>query len=301
VKVNVREGQQVVRGQVLAELDATDWEHQVAKAKASLDLALAEKRRVEQGASEEERSEARWRAKVAEVESNLHRSTFQRWLQLKDSGAITAEDLEEAEARYNSGRAQWAAARARAAELEAPPRSHDLQRANAEIALARAKLGEAEATLAKAQLRAPSNGIVLEIDGEVGELAGPESEHPLITIVDVSELRVRAYVEERDAVHVCEGQRAYVTADGMSGKKFWGEAVACLPLMQPKSQFSNRPDERSDVKVREVLIRLDANQSTDRLVVGLPLDVHFEFSESQADESKPGRAPRGEYQVANSD
>ena len=84
-------------------------------------------------------------------------------------------------------------------------------------------------------------------------------------------------VEELDAVRIVTGMNASVVADGLPEQKFRGTVVSCAPCMVPKTHFSNRPGERVNVKVREVVIALDREQdSLSRLVVGLPVDIFID-------------------------
>ena len=52
--------------------------------------------------------------------------------------------------------------------------------------------------------------------------------------------------------------------------------------MVPKTHVSNRPGERVDVKVREVVIVLAEQEALPRLVIGLPVDVYLEAGASQS-------------------
>src|SRR5207249_4765372 len=119
------------------------------------------------------------------------------------------------------------------------------------------------------------DGLVLRVRGQPGEMVGPEREEPLITMVDASEARVRAYVEEMDALGVVPGQRARVVADALPGESRRGTVLACSPSLTRKDLQRNLPGERADVKVREVVIRLD---SPGNLVIGLPVDVFIDPS-----------------------
>ena len=97
-------------------------------------------------------------------------------------------------------------------------------------------------------------------------------------MADTGELRVRAFVEELDAVRVQEGMTVKVTADAWPNKSFPGRVISCSPHMVPKRHLSNEPGERIDVKVREVVVQLDQSDARDRLVVGLPVDVYLQVS-----------------------
>ena len=156
------------------------------------------------------------------------------------------------------------------AEVEADARTDDLKVADAQIQAAEAKLRSAKVQQAKTRLVAPVDGLLLRVQGEVGESAGGPASSPVVTMVNVDVMRVRCYVEEIDALKVQPGQSAYARADGLPGERFVGKVVACAPFLVPKKLFRNAPGERVDVKVREVLVEL-APQS--KLVVGLPVDV----------------------------
>ena len=130
--------------------------------------------------------------------------------------------------------------------------------------------------LGKTFLRSPIDGRVLRRQGEPGELVGPTVAEPIITMVDDSDLRVRAFVEELDSLSVAEGDQACVKADGLPGLRFRGEVVSCSPYMTAKRHFQDRPAERIDVKTREVVVQLDKADHPEKLVIGLPVDVYIQ-------------------------
>ena len=171
--------------------------------------------------------------------------------------------------------AQWNRALARIAEAEAKVRSDELKIADAKIGLAATDVDLAKIMLAKTILLAPADGIVLRIDAEPGEMLGSESSRPAITFVDDSVIQVRAHVEELDALGLRIGQKSYVTADGLPNKRFAGKITWIAPSMHHKNVRHNKPGERVDVKVREVLIRIDDPK---QLVIGLPVEVFIEPS-----------------------
>lgn len=71
---------------------------------------------------------------------------------------------------------------------------------------ARTRLREASRTAGETRLTAPFDGVVAARDVKVGEMAG--SARRAFQVVDLSELRVRARLPERDVGRVAEGQRA---------------------------------------------------------------------------------------------
>jgi hypothetical protein len=85
-----------------------------------------------------------------------------------------------------------------------------------------------------------------------GIVEGRRPEVPLAVEIDG---RLRSVdVEELDALQVGAGCPARVSVDGLPAARLPDTVVRCAPAMIPKPRIRNRPGERSDVHVREVLI-----------------------------------------------
>ena len=280
--VEVAEGDQVSGGDTLARLNPEVWEHELAKAQAALAFAQAEKQRVISGEKQETRDLAHAQARAAQARAVVARTHYERATRLLDKNVITQQKWDDRHADYKAALSEWAAARSRAAEVESVPRDHELRAADAQVALATKRVDDAQLMLKRTELRAPADGLILRVRCEPGEIVGPETAEPLIVMADTSELHVRAYVEEMDAPLIRSGQRAYAVTAGLPDTRHRGTVVSCSPYMVPKIQFSNRSDERVDVKVREVLIRLD-NFEFEELVIGLPVDVFIKIDNDHSE------------------
>jgi HlyD family secretion protein len=273
--IEVTEGDRVRKGDTLARLDPTTWSHELAKAEASLALVQAERERLLNGTRKETRAFARAQFHAAQARMGPATKRLDRGVQLQQSKSLSQQDLDDLQSIAEAAQAELEAATARADEVEAPAREDELRMADAKIALQEAQVKQARDTLQKTELKAPSDGLVLRVMGEPGELM-PDLEKATITMVDTSEMRVRAFVEEMDALAVVQGQRAYVVADALPNERFPGTVLSCTPYMLPKKIVNNMPGERIDVKVREVVILLD-NQ--DKLVIGLPVEAFLNIEE----------------------
>jgi HlyD family secretion protein len=153
-EVLVEEGQRVRRGQPIAILDNADYAARVAEARATVEIRQSELDRVVNGARDHERREAL--ASVEEAKAVLAdtRSEMQRRQTLFQSGDISRSDCERAQREYQVAEARVAQVSQRYAFLDAPARADERARAEANLALARAQLAEAEALLAKTIIRA---------------------------------------------------------------------------------------------------------------------------------------------------
>jgi multidrug resistance efflux pump len=234
-------------------------------------LAQAQLERVVNGAREQERSEARalYTAKMAEMEGA--RLNWQRSQGLVKENAISQQEADDLRTRLEGLNAEVLAAKFRMELLEAPPRRDELAMAQARVAAARARLELASYELERTRLRAPQDCRILDIDVEEGELTGPTAARPVVILADTSRFRVRAFVEELDALALSVGMRARVTADALDGRSFEGQLVQLSPQMGRKQLWNNDPAERYDTKTREIWIDLEENQGG--LIIGLPVDV----------------------------
>ncbi len=278
--IHVREGQEVRRGTLLVELANESRKHQVSLAKAELTIAQAELERLRNGERPERRKasaafEASRRAAFEQAETDFKRS--QR-LRHRDAGS--GEQVDNDRYRLQRAKAELAEAAAEHALVEAAARKEDIAAAEGRVAAAEAKLRLAESDLDKTRLLARSPGRVLRMHAELGELATPNSVQPLVTMADMSRLRVRAFIEELDAGRVRAGQRAVVTADGYPGQEFAGTVSLVIPRMGKRAPQTDEANEYKDMYFREVLIDLDS--TTPDLPVNLRVQVRIDPAEKNA-------------------
>lgn len=265
-------GQKVRKGEVVARIDPSIWERELAEAEASLKLAQSEKALLENAARRETREVARSKVRLAEVRLGHASKEKLRGENLMAKRALAEEEMDRLRFDFDLADAELNVAKLQRDEIEAPARADELEVANAKIRLAQARVEKAKTAVAKTVLTSPSDGTILHVYVEAGELVGPADATPILTMTDTREARVRAFVEELDAHAVVPGQRAIVKVDGLS-EEFAGTVLSCAPYMVPKNLLRQTPGERIDVKVREAIVRLESGS---RLVIGTPVDVFID-------------------------
>jgi HlyD family secretion protein len=272
----VDEGASVRAGQVVAMLANRDYRAQVAAARATLDDRTTALRRLLNGARAEERHEAL--AAVEEADAVLANAVSERdrRRELVVQGAISREEADRSEQAWSVAQAKRRAAAERYALIDGAARDEDRARAEAAVAIARAALEQAEATLAKTYIRSPIDAVVLRRHHQSGETVLNSAVDPIITIGDISKLRVRAEVDELDVSLIRAGQRAYVRADTFGDRKFYGVLTTIGKALGQKHVRTGLPQERVDTKVLEVLMDLDEARG---LRPGLRVDVYVEPGE----------------------
>lgn len=159
----VEAGDHVKRGQVLARLNVTVLQPQVANLQAALEQSRAE-------------------AELAEAE-------YQRALAVGAGGALSAEETQR--------------------------RKSTSVTAAAKVKVAAAMLAEAQAKLARAEVRAPADGTILTRNVEVGQIASPGGE-ALFRLSENGEVELRGQVAEQDLPLLKLGQAVSVKLTGSS-------------------------------------------------------------------------------------
>jgi len=167
---------------------------------------------------------------AAQARAAMSEDEFHRTEQAAKGGAATADELDKA--RQQS-------------EID--------QRT---LAATEARRDQAKANLEQLAVRAPINGEALQVKYRAGEYVTPGGE-PVVVMGDMSALRVRIDVDERDIGRIAIGDSAFATADSYSGKKFAGKVVEIGRMMGRKNARTDDPTERIDTKILETVIELD--------------------------------------------
>ncbi len=139
------------------------------------------------------------------------------------------------------------------------------QATSAELGVLREKI-----QLENTELRSPNDGTYIKCAIHPGELTGPYERTATFRVVDRSEIRVWAWVEEIDAMDVTIVMSAVSIASGALARRYPGTVIAFASFMRPKSERHLYPGERVDVRVREIIVKLDGGQD---LLLGLPVEL----------------------------
>ena len=168
-----REGDRVAAGDVLAELDTREARLALAGAEAEATLARSELIKLEAGARKEEldRLEAEVEARTAE--RDRARLEWQRVQALLESGVSSRAEYDRLDAALRAAEALLAVAKHRQAEAAAGTRAEDLAVARAKVALAEARIAQAQHEVSLARLVAPFGGALVRRLRSSGDRVAP--------------------------------------------------------------------------------------------------------------------------------
>lgn len=217
VKLYVKEGEHVKRGQLLAQLENVQSAADVAAQKATV------------GANRTDAMAADAAVKTAQADLNRARADadrakadFERAEGLFQSQLIAKSEYDTRKAAYEVALAQVAQAQARITQARA-----QLDSATGRIAQAQATLTRASDQLSKTTYLAPYDGVVTNLPVREGEsvVVGIQNQPGslLMTIADMSVITAEVKVDETDIVNVKIGQPAEVKIDAIPDKTFPGK------------------------------------------------------------------------------
>lgn len=274
VEVLARVGDQVKRGQVLFRLDDRQTRAELASREAMLAVSEAQLAKARLGTRPEEIPPAR--ARLAQAEANLadQKNQLLLWEKVKDERAVSADELSRRRFAVQVAQAQADGARASLDLLEAGTWKADLAVAEAQVTSARAGVEAARVDVDRLSVRAPVDGMVLQVNVRAGEFATAGTlSTPLMMMGNVSPLHVRVDVDENDAWRVKAGAEAMAYVRGNKDISAPLTFVRFEPFVVPKRSLTGESTERVDTRVLQVIFSFDPKGLP--IYVGQQMDIYI--------------------------
>jgi len=237
-EVLAEEGDRVVRGQVLARLDAREARANVELARANLTAAVATHERAIASRVMRETTTVT-DAAGAEALAERGRADLDRIRRLNEEGIASRQDLDRAEAEARLANAGSESARARGGDREM---------AALEAAAAAAAVNQAEAALLAARvaqercdLASPFDAVVSTRHIQIGQTVAPAivAMTPVFSLVDPASLYIRANFDEVDVSKLRTGLAARLTFDAFDDRSFDGAISEIAPVIST-ARLENR-------------------------------------------------------------
>jgi len=232
VKMRIIESQRVKKGDVLAELEDTEYRADRDRAKAVLEAAKQQLAELERGFRPEEIEQARAELAEAQVQLVQLEADHKRAAELLSKRVLSQEQYDLALSKFKAMERRVQRLQLALELMEEGPR---IERIN----IARAQVGQAEAELTKAQwrldnciIRAPVSGTILEKNAEEGSLVNPiamQGFYSLCEMADLSDLEVELKILEREISKVFKGQKCKVRADAYPDRVYEGYVSRLMP------------------------------------------------------------------------
>ncbi len=269
VAIDVREGEQVVEGQPLLQLDTARTQAQLAALVAEAERARDRLSELQAGPRSEAIAAARANLAANEARAREANAYYERLSPLKDKAHVAAADLDRARAAMRSAVAQAAAARAALDELLHGTRSEQLRQAEASLATAEAQADAQRVLLAKLALVAPRAARVDSLPYRLGDEAPPGA--PLAILLAGDAPYARIYVPEALRAQVKVGDPLKVSI-GTTGKAYEGRLrmIRSEPVFTPYYALVG-----DDVSRLSWLAEVELGADAAGLPAGLPVRIDF--------------------------
>ena len=281
-KLDVDEGDRVAPGTELAQLDRVPFETDVAAATAQVAMAQAQFDKATRGFRTEEIAQAAAAVRQREADLTNAKVTDDRLKGLFPQGAVTRQDMDNADARVRESDAQLASAREQLALVTRGSRIEDIQTQEANLAAAKANLTKTHTALEDATLIAPSAGVVSVRAREIGAVV--QAGQTIYTVALNNPVWIRAYVPQPRLGRIKPGMSVKIEIDSVPGKQFDGT----VGFISPEAEFT--PKSVQTEQVRDDLVyrlRIVAKDPDNVFRQGMPVTVHVPDAGSQVMAANP--------------
>lgn len=273
--VDASVGDEVAAGTPLFHLDDRDLRAELEVRQAALAQAAARFDRLRAAPRAEEIPPAEARVLAAEAAVADLRNQVKLWESVADRRAVTEEELQRRRFTLQGAEARRAEAASSLALLKAGSWTADLAVAEADVRAAEAQVRAAETEIGRLVVRAPIDGVVLQVNVRKGEFApaGPLAV-PLMVFGSLSPLHVRVDVDENDAWRFKPDAKAVAYVRGNRALKTDLTFVRVEPYVVPKRSLTGDSTERVDTRVMQAVYAFPRNALP--VHVGQQMDVFIE-------------------------
>jgi HlyD family secretion protein len=200
------------------------------------------------------------------------RKTYERTQALHEGVSVTTARILETLRDARVSAAQLGEAKSKLALLRAGSREEDIREADSRRDMAAAQLEEARAQLEQCSVRAPADGVVVDVVATPGEFMSLAVPTPLVQLVQDGNLQVQAEIDSRDLQRVCLLQPTTVTINAVAKTVLDAHVEFISSVVSTRTLFTAGGEARAPDVVR-VILTLEASRSN--FAAGLPVTVVF--------------------------
>lgn len=224
VELDRSEGDNVKAGDLLARVNDTDYELQVASTHAAVQQSAATLSKVQNGAREQEIAQAKLLVDKATIAQQQAQEDFQRIEKLYRENAISKSDFESMQNRLHLAQKDLENAQHAYSLITQGARAEDKTLSQATYQQAVISQQAASTTLAKTQLHSPINGTILSKLSSAGNLVSAGT--PVYHIGNIDQLKVVLPVPDREISVWKVGETVVIE---LYGEKRDGKVVNIYP------------------------------------------------------------------------
>ncbi len=246
-QISVKEGSRVKKGQLLAVLDSTEIQQQIAQTKGELELLTYQQQEILANRQKE--------YDAAVMVRDQAKREYERQQQLLDGGVGTQVELDTAKDAFD---------KAERAVSDIPNENGTVILTNAEKQTkinAQQKADIQASTLNDCQIYSPITGTVTRVNTTVGRFADEmENNKPIFVIEDIDHLQMKVMISENDIDKVQVGQEVDITAEILGKDVVKGVVDRISPTGEEKNATSSE---------RVIPVYIKVQEQNEKLIAGI--------------------------------
>jgi HlyD family secretion protein len=231
-KFFVERGSHVHAGELLAQLENQDLVAAMTDNRGGYEQAQAAYETATKQSMPEEIHKAELDTKAAQEAMQVAEKLYGSQQSLFKEGATARKNVDDANLAYVQARNQYVLAQRHLESLQKLGKAQELKAAEGQLTSARGKYQGAQAQLSFAEVRSPIDGVVTERPLYPGEM--PAAGSPLITVMDLSQVVVRAHIDQQLAAALKVGNTASISAPEIADD-IPGKVTMISPALDPGS------------------------------------------------------------------
>jgi RND family efflux transporter MFP subunit len=220
VKLPVKEGQRVVKDEMIAQLRQDEFQAQLKILQSRLDQAQADLGALRAGERTEQRERLEAQLRAAEAKLSNAQADYNRYSGLLRSSAVSRAAYERAETTYSVAQEEQKSAR-QLLEKAMIGRQEEIEAKEAEVRGLEARVAEGKIQLKDSTLHAPYNGVIAR--RFVEEQQSIRAQAPIVLFQDVDEIFIAVDVPEAvmaDEIRSPDTERILAEFSGAPGLQF---------------------------------------------------------------------------------
>ncbi len=278
-----KNGEEVHKGDLLFLIENKDIESELLNKKAAVDVAKANLEKIKAGVSEQEINSVAENVQAAKVKYDAANLNTERLIVLFENGAISKQQLEQAETELEIAKSQYTALEYQLEQLKAGPTKETVHVGETQYQQAHAAYTALQSKMEELSIKSPISGFIVDIQAEKGEFIGAGM--PLAFVHNIDQVYAIINIPESYFLYLKQGEQVEVKIPTLN-KKFNGTIVEIPP--------------HADLKTNLFKVKVMIDNENGLLKPGMTAEVNVPVADRKAIISVPTEAvlnDRGEYVV----
>lgn len=231
VQLNIKEGQRVNKGEVLAQLETIEYESDYKRVKGMYEAAQERYWELKLGYRAQEIKQAEAEFKEALSLKDYLQAEWQRNTKLGKT-VLSNKEYEQSFSDYKQIEKKAERLKLAWELMQEGPRQEKINAAKAEMSQMEADLVKAKWRLDNCRVEAPISGTILSKKAEEGNIVNPAAFNisaSLCDMADLYNLEIDLAIAERDVSKLFKGQKCKIRAEAYPTRTYWGVLSRLMP------------------------------------------------------------------------